>query len=198
MVKHTFEHGQVPVICDLEKAKQIKTEIDAKIEEDIQLLRKKYIKGNKIKIVSFILTVLFFVLFLLSARAENTWLFVVFAVLGIISGYVTLKTPYYTKYFEKSRDYKFDVQTIKNKHLYPMSVQFFMLQKEIKVVKAKLIYSKSNEYATLSLYWIDENDIVQKTDIDDLKVNYKKGVVDTSVDLDNECVVRPFVDSTEF
>lgn len=197
-MKHTFKHGQVPVICDLEKAKQTKIEIDAKIEEDIKLLRKKYIKGSKIKTVSFLLTVLFIILFILSFRVNIVWLTIVLSALVIVFGYVFSKTAYYTKNFEEDLDFKFDVQEIKNKHPYPMSVQFFMLQKELKCVKAKLSYSKSNEYATLSLYWIDENDVVQKTDFDNLKVKHKQDIVDTSVDLDNEFVIRPFVESTEF
>ena len=198
MVKHTFEHGQVPVICDLEKAKQTKVEIDALIEKKINKEREKWIKAGNTKIVSFLLATLFFVL---AVNATPDWL--CFVLLGITAIFLLICgcTLYGTTKPDKSPEFNCTVEQIRDKHLYPMSVQFFMLQNKVEITKALLTYGKvydGEKYAHLSLYWINEDDVVEKQDFEYLDVRYKKGIVDTSVDLDNECVIRPFVDSTEF
>lgn len=197
-MKHTFEHGQVPVICDLEKAKQTKIEIDALVENKINKERERWIKAGNTKIVSFLLAVLFLYL---STKATPDWL--CYVLLGITAIFLLVCgcTLYGTKKPDKSPEFKYSVEQIKDKHLYPMSVQFLMLQSKVEITKAVLTYGKvydGEEYAHLSLYWINEDDVVEKKDLEDLDVKYKKGIVDTTVDLDEECVIRPFVDSTEF
>lgn len=197
-MKHTFEHGQVPVICDLEKAKQTKIEIDANTEKKINKLREKFIKANYTNKVSLLLLVLFLIL---TCCSNKEWLTLIMALLAVLFGFVCIKTLYGTKNPDKSIQYVHAIKEIKDEMLYPMSVQFFMLQNKAEITKALLTYSKDfggTQYATLSLYWINEDDVVEKQDFEDLDVKYKKGIIDTKVDLDNECVIRPFVDSTEF
>ena len=197
-MKHTFEHGQVPVICDIDRAKRLKETVDENTEKAIRKERERWMKAGNTKIVSFILAVLFFIL---SYNSTVKWLTIVLMCIAAIFLLMCGCTLYGTKNPDKSPEFRYSIEQIKDKHLYPMSVQFFMLQSKVEITKALLTYSKDfggTQYATLSLYWINEDDVVEKQDFEDLDVKYKKGIIDTTVDLDNECVIRPFVDSTKF
>lgn len=194
---HIFEHGQVPVICDLEKAQQTKIEIDENIENKIREEREQWIKAGNTKIVAFLLAVLCLVLAL---NATQIWLTLILAVICTVFMVVCFCTMYGTRKPDKSPEYNETVYKIKDEVSYPMSVQFFLLKNKFKIIKAILIYKKSygEDYAHLSVYYVDKNDVVQKQEFNNLKVEYKQGVTDTTVDLDNECVIQPFAESTKF
>lgn len=196
-MEHTFKDGKVPVICDLVAAAELKRSIDKEVEEEIKATEADFNKTRKIWKISLLVALSSLLLFFLFLDKSGLLTVLFLIICGVASAFFMFYTG--GRKIHTSMGYNRAVEEIKNVK-YPMAVHFLLLRDKVEILKSTLNYYKLNDETRgdLTLYWKDSDDIVQKKEFVGLKVIYKHGIIDTSVNLNKGCVIRPFVESTEF